>query len=749
MLKKENYVPWSSRVLCYAKSRPNGKLIYNSIMHGLYVRRMIPEQGDPDREVSVNETFHEQTDEELIKKELKQVEDDDQAIQTILLAHLEEICVAINSCETAKEIWFLVQQMMEGQDRQMQMDGGNSGNQFRQYAGQNAENHNGNGNIVVARAEGNAIGNNVNQIRGYNCRGFAAARDLDEIEEVNENCILMTNLQQALTSSTQTDKALVYDSDGSAEIHNIVKDEIFPIVNQVDARVQNFKIKFLKEASKFVRDFKYLTNEADESLAKHKALEHEIERLLRAVVSQDIMPIVQNPTVSKHSISRLSLNKDVNSNSNGLFSTRVDITTKTRRPQPRSNAKNDRVHSASKSSCIKNKQVEVEEHHRNLLLSKNKKHMSSESNKVKLAILNDKSKVICAMCKQCLITSNHDVCVLNYMNGMNSRNVNQSENVSNVANQKKHKPKVRKSKKLGSKERPTSPKPSKPRSCLRSKDEAPKVIKTSLKKIQGLLQAPVIIKIMETMNVTFDELSTMAFEQRSSKPRLYGMTSGEMSSGLDLTYAPSTITTQKPTERELDLLFEAMYNDYIGGQTSVAPRPDVDELSFQQHVQQQDNQAPLLTKIVADNVPNAMLDGNTFVNPCVSQSTSAAESMEPKNVKEAMNDPAWIESMQEELLQFKRLDEGIDFEESFALVARMEAIRIFLAYVAHKSFIVFQMEVKTAFLHGTLKEEVYVCQLEGFIDADHPIHVYKLKKALYGLKQAPREWYDELSMFFQ
>ncbi|GKD76283.1 retrovirus-related pol polyprotein from transposon TNT 1-94, partial [Tanacetum coccineum] len=85
-----------------------------------------------------------------------------------------------------------------------------------------------------------------------------------------------------------------------------------------------------------------------------------------------------------------------------------------------------------------------------------------------------------------------------------------------------------------------------------------------------------------------------------------------------------------------------------------------------------------------------------------------------------------------------RQEEGIDFEESFALVARMEAIRIFLAYVAHKSFTVFQMDMKIAFLHGTLKEDVYACQPEGFIDADHPCHVYKLKKALYGLKQAPR-----------
>nr|GFB47174.1 retrovirus-related Pol polyprotein from transposon TNT 1-94 [Tanacetum cinerariifolium] len=79
--------------------------------------------------------------------------------------------------------------------------------------------------------------------------------------------------------------------------------------------------------------------------------------------------------------------------------------------------------------------------------------------------------------------------------------------------------------------------------------------------------------------------------------------------------------------------------------------------------------------------------------------------------------------------------------------ARMEAIRIFLAFAAHKSFTVFQKDVKTAFFHGTLKEDVYMCQPEGFIDANHPSHVFKLKKDLYGLKQAPRAWYDELSTF--
>nr|GEZ91144.1 retrovirus-related Pol polyprotein from transposon TNT 1-94 [Tanacetum cinerariifolium] len=223
--------------------------------------------------------------------------------------------------------------------------------------------------------------------------------------------------------------------------------------------------------------------------------------------------------------------------------------------------------------------------------------------------------------------------------------------------------------------------------------------------------------------------------------------------GLDLTYVPSTMTTQQPTEGELDLLFKAMYNDYIGDQPSAtartvpaaqepqvrqtptastsiadsAPTPtnssslvtncpntsqDVDELNSQQHVQQQGNQAHLQSETVTDNVPNAMFDGNTFFNPFANTSTSAAESsssqnmdpsnmrtfyqpyphesqwtkdhpleqvigepsrpvltmnqlrsdgdmcmyaltvstMEPKNVKEAMTDPAWIESIQEELL---------------------------------------------------------------------------------------------------
>ncbi|GKB21675.1 retrovirus-related pol polyprotein from transposon TNT 1-94 [Tanacetum coccineum] len=136
---------------------------------------------------------------------------------------------------------------------------------------------------------------------------------------------------------------------------------------------------------------------------------------------------------------------------------------------------------------------------------------------------------------------------------------------------------------------------------------------------------------------------------------------------------------------------------------------------------------------------------------------------EPKNIKEAMLDYSWIESMQDELHQFKRLDvwelvpipdgkniiveEGIDFEESFALAAHLKVARMFVAFVALKNITIFHMDIKTAFLNGPLKEELYVSQPDGFVDPDFPDHVYRLKKTLYGLKQAQRAWYDKLSSF--
>nr|GEX50114.1 hypothetical protein [Tanacetum cinerariifolium] len=122
-------------------------------------------------------------------------------------------------------------------------------------------------------------------------------------------------------------------------------------------------------------------------------------------------------------------------------------------------------------------------------------------------------------------------------------------------------------------------------------------------------------------------------------------------------------------------------------------------------------------------------------------------SVKPKTYKDGLTQSYWIEAMQEELNEFEHLEEGINFEESYASVARLEAIRIFLAFVAHTNMVVYQMDVKTVFLNGNLQEEVYVSQPDGFVNPDNPNQVYKLKKALYRLKQAPRAWYDMLSSF--
>ncbi|GKA05640.1 hypothetical protein Tco_0684760 [Tanacetum coccineum] len=159
--------------------------------------------------------------------------------------------------------------------------------------------------------------------------------------------------------------------------------------------------------------------------------------------------------------------QQANSDSNGFSSTRVNNTAKTRRPHPRSNSNNDRVPSKSKSSCLSNNVEKIEENHRNSQIPKNQKHMSSECNNITLAIRNAKSEIVCVMCKQCLVTANHDVCVLNYVNDMNSRADNQSANVSIRENQKKHKANAKKSKELGSKGSLASSRPSKPRTCLR------------------------------------------------------------------------------------------------------------------------------------------------------------------------------------------------------------------------------------------------------------------------------------------
>nr|GFC23457.1 hypothetical protein [Tanacetum cinerariifolium] len=158
--------------------------------------------------------------------------------------------------------------------------------------------------------------------------------------------------------------------------------------------------------------------------------------------------------------------KNVNSDLNGLSSTGLD-NTKNRRPQPRSHTKNDRVPSASKSSRSKNKEVKVEEHHRNLLLSKKNKHISSVCNNSKIDSQNAMSKFVCVVCKKCLNSVNHDVCLNNCVNGKKSRGRKHKAHVSKNETQQKNQPEIKKPKNVGTHKSLATPKPRKPRFLLR------------------------------------------------------------------------------------------------------------------------------------------------------------------------------------------------------------------------------------------------------------------------------------------
>nr|GEU77574.1 hypothetical protein [Tanacetum cinerariifolium] len=165
-----------------------------------------------------------------------------------------------------------------------------------------------------------------------------------------------------------------------------------------------------------------------------------------------------------------------------------------------------------------------------------------------------------------------------------------------------------------------------------------------------------------------------------------------------------------------------------------------------------------MTRVIKDQGRLSQIFNNDF-HTCMFACFLLQE--EPKRVHQAFKDPSWIEAMQEELLQFKmqkvwilvdfphghKQEEGINYEEVFSPVVRIEAIRMFLAYASFMGFMVYQMDVKSAFVYRTIEEEVYICQPTGFEDPDHPDKVFKVVKALYGLHQAPRAWYETLANY--
>ncbi|GKC05176.1 putative ribonuclease H-like domain-containing protein [Tanacetum coccineum] len=349
-------------------------------------------------------------------------------------------------------------------------------------------------------------------------------------------------------------------------------------------------------------------------------------------------------------------------------------------------------------------------------------------------------------------------------------------------------------------------------------------------------------RIIETIQVDFDELTAMASKHSSLEPAPHEMNPAPISSGLVPNPPPSTPFIP-PSRTDWDILFQLLFDELLNPPSSVdrpapeviapiaevvAPEPaastgspssttvDQDAPSPSNSQTTPETQYPVIFNDVEEenhDLDVAQMNNDPFFGIPILENDSKASSsdviptivhtaspnsehvtkwtkdhpldniiVEPKNYKDVLTQACWIEAMQEELNEFERLEvwelvphpdkvmvitlkwiykvkldelggilknkarlvargnrqeEGIDFEESFALVARLDAIRIFLAYAAHMNMIVYQIDVKTAFLNGILREEVYVSQPDGFVDQENPNHVYKLKKALYRLKQTP------------
>nr|GEZ58392.1 hypothetical protein [Tanacetum cinerariifolium] len=289
-------------------------------------------------------------------------------------------------------------------------------NGFIGVQGNGIMNQIGNGNLVAARAEENAGGQNANQIRCYNCRGLA---DLDDIEEVNANCILMANLQQASSSVEQhsanfEETRALYESLYQNLVVEVEK------VNSVNRKLKETNADLTTELARGVTANLQQAStsgtqtdsapvyDTDGSVKVHENCDD--NEIFNMFTQEEQYTELLEPIPESHQVPH-------NDNNVIFADTSVE---QGLRPQPRSNTKNDRVPSASKSSQSKNKEVKVEEHHRNLLLSKKNKHSSSACNSSKIDSHDEISKVVCAMYKKCLISVNHDESLVNYMNGKKS-----------------------------------------------------------------------------------------------------------------------------------------------------------------------------------------------------------------------------------------------------------------------------------------------------------------------------------------
>nr|GEW41505.1 Gag-Pol polyprotein [Tanacetum cinerariifolium] len=885
MLNKENYVPWSSRLLCYAKSRPNEKLIHNSIINGPYVRRMIPELGDTNRDVPMNETFHVQTDDKLTKKELKRLrlmikpyrpffstkdlhiadytqlyeflkynkKEVDELKAKRLVKTQDPLALMANSNNpyafpaphqdqpsfnqnyiqqpipnpsdiinptTAMNMALILMAkafklnystptnnyqrissiprnrqiaqpgMNMGQDRQMQMVGvqnprvQNNGhhNGLISVQGNGNQNQIGNGNLVVARAEGNIAGQNGNQIRCYNYRGVGHyARNC--IVRPRRRDVAYLHIQLLIAQKEETDKAPVYDSDGSAEVHdyeNYDDNEIFnmftqeeqytellepiPDQHQVPQNNNNVisEVASIEQSGKTVEQHPLKTMKVNESKLEDIPVVHEFPD----VFSKDLSGLPPSRELEFH-IDLIHGAMPVAKSPYRLASTEMqELANQLKELQDKGFIRP----SSSPWGAPKNKKFEWGDEQENAFQTF--KDMLCDAPILALPEGANDFLVYCDASNQVCL----DIQISSDLAPECQTMALEHDNLSPAIQRQVNVP------------------------------QADMTVTTSNE--LDLLFSPMFDELLngssKVVSKSFAVCSTDAPNQcqQHTTPLNNHTTlaptcqvpsiAPTVTSSEDINQAETYAKNNQVADDEFINIFCTSVQDQ--GDTSSHHVDSSNMHTFYQrypseHRWTKDHPLEQVIRNPSQSVKTRrQLESDAEM--CMFVLT--VSQTKPKNIKEPMADSAWIESMQKKLHQFDRLyvwelvdrplctnvinlkwlwknkhdeentvirnksclvakeyaqKEGVDFEESFAPVARLEAVRLFIVYAAHKIFTIYQMDVKTAFLYSPLKEEVYVNQPDGFVDPYHPDKVYRLKKALYGLKQAPRVWYDELPKF--
>nr|GEX18447.1 retrovirus-related Pol polyprotein from transposon TNT 1-94 [Tanacetum cinerariifolium] len=605
MLNKENFVPWSSCLLRNAKSRLNGKLIHNSIINGPYVRRMIPEPGDINRNVPVNETFHEKKA-KLFNEWERFTSNEGESIESYyhhflklmndlkrnkyfpekIASNLNIQAKLLNTNQQQPEDFIKSKEYADcsiGYDyglRQTNADGWrnqvvqntvqnprvqNIGNQngLIGVPGNANQNLNGNGNLVAARAEVNAIRQNGNQIRYYNCTGVGHfARNCTVRPRRRDAAYLQTQLliaqkeEQASTSVTQSDKAPVYDSDGSAEVIHIC---LWCIDSGCSKHMTGNLKLLINFVWKFIGTVRF-RNDHVAAILGFGDLQWGNVLITRVYFVKGLGHNLFSVGDCSTNLYTINLH-EMDSASPICLMARASSTKS-------SKVKYHKEHLCP--SCEQGKSKRASHPPKPVPNSRQRLHLLHMDlcGPMRIASINEAARTMLIFSRAPLFLWAEAIATVCFT--QNCSIIHRRFNKTPYELINGSKPDISFLHVFGALYYPKNDREDIGK--LGAKGDIGFFIGYSANSRAYRIFNRRTKKIMETMNVSFDNLSAMAFEQHSLKPGLQSMTSGHISSGLDLTYALSTITTQQPSKGELDLLFEAMYDDYIGGQPSATAR---------------------------------------------------------------------------------------------------------------------------------------------------------------------------------